>query len=132
MERYYVSPSATVTKLLIDLAESNGWKVCETFKEEYNLTKNNADGGDLVWPIFVFDFNFFQKVHVWGRHRHHEDGERINLEEMVKCLEIKSQISEFTLNKDYIALIDKYNKTVKVGCQTFSFDVLRELVAKFD
>lgn len=126
MEKFYVSSSAHVTKLLIDLAEENGWKVCETFKEEYAGTLFD---GSLRWPIFVLDST------VWGRHYssaiNHVDS-RIGLEAMIEHLERKRQISRFKLNEEYTATIDKHNKTVQVGCQTFSFDVLRELVAKFD
>lgn len=125
MEKFYVSSSATVTKLLIDLAEKNGWKVCETFKEEY---ANTLSDGSLKWPIFVLDST------VWGRHysRANEIDNRIGLEAMIEHLERKRQISRFKLNEEYTATVDKHNKTVQVGCQTFSFDVLRELVAKFD
>lgn len=131
MIKYYVSPSATVTKLLMDLAEDKGWTVCKNFKEEHARIETN---GTLTWPIFVFEPNYELGENVWGRYKHHGDGEQINLEEMVKCLEKekKYQISEFKLNKDYTAIIDKHNKTVKVGCQTFSFDILWQLVAKFD
>lgn len=126
MEKFYVSSSATVTKLLIDLAEKNGWKVCETFKEEYATT---SDDGSLKWPIFVLDST------VWGRHYssaiNHIDA-RIGLDTMIEHLESKRRISRFELNEEYTATIDKHNKTVQVGCQTFSFDVLRKLVAKFD
>jgi len=122
MVKCYVSTSATVTKLLIDLAEDNGWTVCSTFKEE--APKTNPDGS-LVWPIFTV------RDDVWGRHLV-IDGEKVSLDEMVQHLESKKQISELVLNNQYTAKINKRDKEVTVGCQTFSFDILRKLVAKFD
>lgn len=122
MEKCYVSTSATVTKLLMDLAENNGWTVCPTFKKEY--MKTNHDGS-LVWPVFVVAED------VWGRHII-ADGTKVSLDEMVQHLESKKQISELVLNNQYTAKINKRDKEVTVGCQTFSFDILRKLVAKFD
>jgi hypothetical protein len=121
MEKNYVSRSVGVTKMLIDLAEKAGYDVCETFKKD-------AETGR--WPVF-----HIRGKKVIGRKEIDGDDEVVSLDIMVDILTITTILK---LNSDYTAVINKVDKTVTfeeekyVDCQTFSFDVLRTLVGRFD
>jgi hypothetical protein len=115
MEKNYVSKSVSITKMLIDLAEKAECDVCETFKMEVETGR---------WPVF-----HIRGKKVIGRKEIDGDDEVVSLDIMVDIL---IGTTTLKLNSDYTAVISKVDKTVTVGCQTFSFDVLRTLVGKFD
>jgi len=91
--------------------------VCDTFKQEVETGK---------WPVFSINI---KDKEVIGRREIYGDDEVVSLDIMVDIL---IGTTTLKLNSDYTAIISKVDKTVTVGCQTFSFDVLRTLVGKFD
>lgn len=50
-------------------------------------------------------------------------GQCVTYSEMLRLL----KITKIQLNSDYSAIINHNNKTVIVGCQTFSFEKIKEL-----
>ena len=50
-----------------------------------------------------------------------------DLDTIKEILNYKNPISTLQLNSEYTAEINKDTKTVKVGCQTFTFDKVNEL-----
>ena len=115
MIKYYRSTSQHITEFLVDLAKKNGFEVCDLF--------------NLSFPIFVLDYDnkkvssFLSEYLVAKRHP------QVSFEKMVDLLETRASLK---LNSEYTAVINKTDKTVTVGCQVFSFSILRELVNKFD
>jgi len=53
-----------------------------------------------------------------------------DLDTIKEILNPSKPVTEFTLNNEYTAIIDPNTNTVKVGCQTFSFDKIKELASK--
>lgn len=45
--------------------------------------------------------------------------------------QLKKKKSEYVLNSEYTAIVDRANRTVEVGCQTFPFSVIEGLVEEF-
>lgn len=113
MTKYYRSTSQHITEFLVNLAKKNGFEVCDLF--------------DSSVPIFLLDYDnkkcssFFSEYVVAKR------CSRISFEEMVNLLETRASLK---LNSEYTAVINKVDKTVTVGCQTFTFDKIQELASK--
>ena len=53
-----------------------------------------------------------------------------DLEIMAEILNPKKPVTEFKLNDEYTAIINPNDNTVKVGCQVFSFETVKELASK--
>lgn len=53
-----------------------------------------------------------------------------DLEIMAEILNLKKPVTEFELNDEYTAIINPNDNTVKVGCQVFSFETVKELASK--
>ena len=53
-----------------------------------------------------------------------------DLEIMAEILNPKKPVTEFELNDEYTAIINPNDNTVKVGCQVFSFETVKELASK--
>jgi len=100
---------------LFTIAKQRGIDVCENYFGE----KSNG------WEHFQYNSNRNEIVgSVSG------DGYNVvSIEEMIDLLENPTR-SNFRLNCDYTAIIDKQTKKVIVGCQQFDFDVIKELAEK--
>jgi len=96
---------------LIALAKSKELEICDLYLKE----------GYEVWPYFAF-----RNYKILGVGKPSYDDPIISFNEMIECI-MGNHIRKIQLNDNYNAIIDEKSKTIEVGCQTFTFDKVKEL-----
>jgi hypothetical protein len=100
--------------LLFAIANKKGLHICENYQyERFGW-----------WEYFQYRVDEQQII---GSCQ--DTGEVVSIDEMIDLLE-DSMRSNFKLNSEYTAIIDRGTKKVIVGCQQFDFDVIKELAEK--
>lgn len=118
------APHPALQKALIDYAVSKGVPV-------YRVT--NANAGDesypMSWPNIIFNFHrIMDNLSIEG----HPDNNWITVKEFYEYCDNWKECHRVTvqMNDKYAAKINAQDKTVEVGCQTFTFDKVLELADK--
>lgn len=122
---YVPVPSIAVKHALYKLAESADLKVSESSWDSDDIANDILEYPNILW-------NFRSKQFCGNSSSLVELGTRgskvITIDELVKVIEhAKCNFKSLQLTKDYNAEIDIDARTVKVGCQTITFDKLKEL-----
>jgi hypothetical protein len=104
-----------VLNMLFAIAESKNITVCENYRS----------GGVVKRPVFMFNPDK-NDVQISGI-RHIDDERRVSLTEMIELLEKYDVPDKLRLTSDYIAIVNRENKIVEVGCQKIPFDKVNEL-----
>jgi hypothetical protein len=60
-----------------------------------------------------------------------DDAQEVNIVRFLSIVDNLKQTT-FTLNEEYSAFINREHQTVKVGCQTFTFNTIRKLAKALD
>lgn len=111
---YKTSGNRAVIDTLFALAEDNKFEVCPI----YSANPTN-------WNYLMVDT---KRNEVFGSGA----GENsVDLETMVEVLSRYMRF-DFKLSDTYTAIVDRKTRTVQVGCQTFSFDLVQELANKLN
>lgn len=87
----------------------------ETIKLNLLYKDAGMDYDDHGWIIEMVSHSDFDEV--W---------------DIIEEEQLQETVPTIYLNSSYAALIDKKNKSVKVGCQTFSIDRVRQIVEAYD
>ena len=103
---------------LIAIARENGATICDLYEREDTVR----------WPWFVYQPDNTLSQIAGARVSF---GTVVTIEEMIDLLSGPKTVL-FKLNSEYTAEIDKANKIVKVGCQTFSFAKVKALANKIE
>lgn len=110
----------------------NCYVECPT-KDMWNLVWNKLRTKFNTMSGTILSFNEHEdgipNLGIYGgticRHFSPTSGELISYSELLQRLDMCE--TKIRLNSEYTATIHKDSKTVKVGCQSFSFDVVKEL-----
>ena len=122
---YVPVPSIAVKHALYKLAESADLKVSESSWDSDDIANDILEYPNILWNFRSKHFcgNSTSLVELDTR-----GSKVITIDELVKVIEhAKCNFKSLQLTKDYNAEIDIDARTVKVGCQTITFDKLKEL-----
>ena len=103
-----------VVAAIITLAKGKGLRICDVYEDDLSNWKLQFDD----------DITDINDSHIYGSHSGENE---VNASFIFqKIIDFKSSVS-LRLNDDYTAKLDYDLQLVKVGCQTFSFDIIKDL-----
>lgn len=113
---YKTRNNRAVIDMLFALAEENKFDVCPTYK-----------ASPTNWNYLKVDT---KRNEVFGTDASENS---VDLEAMVIVLSRnRNRRFDFKLSDEYTAIVDRKSRTVQVGCQTFSFDLIQEFANKLN
>lgn len=122
---YVPVPSIAVKHALYKLAESANLKVNESSWDSDDVVNDILEYPNILWNCRSRHFcgNSTSLLELTDR-----GSKVITIDELVKAIEhAKRNFKSLQLTEKYDAEIDMDARTVKVGCQTVTFDKLKEL-----
>lgn len=111
---YNTRRNIAVIDMLFALAEESKFEICPTYR-----------GRQTNWNYLKVDT---ERNEVFGTGASENS---VDLETMVNVLS-RNKRFDFKLSDEYTAIVDRRTRTVHVGCQTFSFDLVQELANKLN